>query len=76
HARTTHTNLLERIFIAPYWVNYHCEHHMFMHLPFYRLAEAHKLLQKKGITERMEVQDGYWGVLKSAASKPEAAAAA
>ena len=75
HARTTHTNLLERIFIAPYWVNYHCEHHMFMHLPFYRLAEAHKLLQKKGISERMEVQDGYWGVLISAANKPEAVAA-
>lgn len=70
HARTTHTSLLEGIFIAPYWVNYHCEHHMFMHLPFYRLAAAHRLLEKKGITERMEVQRGYWGVLKSAASKP------
>ena len=71
HARTTHAGLLERIFIAPYWVNYHCEHHMFMHLPCYRLAEAHRLLERKGITERMEVQHGYWGVLKSAASKPE-----
>ena len=57
--------------IAPYWVNYHCEHHMFMHLPCYRLAEAHLLLQKKGHTERMEVQPGYLTVLKQAASKPE-----
>lgn len=73
HARTTRTGVLEGIFIAPYWVNYHCEHHMFMHLPFYRLGEAHNLLRSKGITERMEVQNGYWGVLKSAASKPEAA---
>lgn len=73
HARTTHAGWLERIFIAPYWVNYHCEHHMFMHLPFYRLAEAHRLLQCKGIDARMEVQDGYWGVIKSAASKPERA---
>jgi len=71
HARTTRAGLLERIFIAPYWVNYHCEHHMFMHLPFYRLAETHRLLEKKGITQRMEVQSGYWGVLKSAASKPQ-----
>ncbi|MEL6728737.1 MAG: fatty acid desaturase family protein [Pseudomonadota bacterium] len=70
HARTTHASLLERIFIAPYWVNYHCEHHMFMHLPFYRLAEAHALLEVKGITSNMEVQHGYWGVIKSAASKP------
>lgn len=75
HARTTHASLLERIFIAPYWVNYHCEHHMFMHLPFYRLAEAHRLLEKKGITERMEVQHGYWGVLRSAASKHDAVTA-
>ncbi len=69
HARTTHASLLERALIAPYWVNYHCEHHMFMHLPFYRLAEAHRLLHKKGITDQMEVQRGYWGVLKSASSK-------
>lgn len=75
HARTTHASLLERIFIAPYWVNYHCEHHMFMHLPFYRLSEAHSLLESKGLTQQMEVQHGYWGVLKSAASKPERVAA-
>lgn len=74
HARTTHASMLERIFIAPYWVNYHCEHHMFMHLPFYRLAEAHELLHEKGITRQMEVQHGYWRVLKSAASKREAVA--
>ena len=24
HARTTHANWLERAFIAPYYVNYHC----------------------------------------------------
>ena len=71
HARTTRASILERIFIAPYYVNYHCEHHMFMHLPFYRLAEAHRLLRKKGHTDRMEVQEGYWGVLKRAAGKPE-----
>lgn len=71
HARTTNTTLLERVFLAPYWVNYHCEHHMFMHLPFYRLAEAHALLEQKGVTDRMEVQESYWRVLKSAASKPD-----
>lgn len=71
HARTTHAGLLERIFLAPYWVNYHCEHHMFMHLPCYRLAEAHRLLQRKGLTQRMEVQTGYWTVLNQATGKPE-----
>ncbi|MFN3211599.1 MAG: fatty acid desaturase family protein [Henriciella sp.] len=76
HARTTHATLLERIFLAPYWVNYHCEHHMFMHLPCYRLAEAHQLLERRGVTERMEVQESYWRVLKSASNKPEAMAPA
>ncbi|MEM8617391.1 MAG: fatty acid desaturase family protein [Pseudomonadota bacterium] len=69
HARTTHANLIERALIAPYWVNYHCEHHMFMHLPCYRLAQAHRLLEKKGITARMEVQPGYFTVLSAAASR-------
>jgi fatty acid desaturase len=76
HARTTHATLLERVFLAPYWVNYHCEHHMFMHLPFYRLAEAHALLEQKGVTDRMEVQESYWRVLKSAAGKSETGALA
>jgi len=71
HARTTHASFIERATIAPYWVNYHCEHHMFMHLPCYRLAEAHKLLAKKGHTARMEVQPDYLTVLKHAASKQE-----
>ena len=71
NARTTHANWLERAIIAPYWVNYHCEHHMFMHLPCYRLAEAHRLLARKGHTARMEVQPDYLTVLKQAASKPE-----
>ncbi|MEO0882543.1 MAG: fatty acid desaturase family protein [Pseudomonadota bacterium] len=71
HARTTHAGVIERAFIAPYWVNYHCEHHMFMHLPCYRLAEAHELLQSKGIADRMEVQPNYFTVLKQAASKAQ-----
>ncbi|MEL7545709.1 MAG: fatty acid desaturase family protein [Pseudomonadota bacterium] len=71
HARTTRATFIERVFLAPYWVNYHCEHHMFMHLPCYRLAEAHRLLERKGHTENMEVQTGYLSVLNHATSKPE-----
>ena len=75
HARTTRASFLERAFIAPYNVNYHCEHHMFMHLPFYRLPEAHQLLHRKGLTAQMEVQNGYWGVLKQASNKQDIALA-
>ncbi len=75
HARTTLANFVERALIAPYWVNYHCEHHMFMHLPCYRFPQAHKLLHSKGITAKMEVQTGYLRVLEMAASKPDMATA-
>jgi fatty acid desaturase len=66
HARTTRANLVERALIAPYYVNYHCEHHMFMHLPCWRLPQAHRLLTAKGETARMEVQPSYRRVLAMA----------
>jgi fatty acid desaturase len=62
-ARTTRANLIERALLAPYFVNYHCEHHMFMHLPCYSLPRAHQLLSIKGVTERMEVRSGYPNVI-------------
>ncbi len=68
HARTTLANPLERLFIAPYWVNYHAEHHLFMYLPCYRLTEAHRLLAEKGLIQRVEVSAGYTDVLRLATS--------
>ncbi|MEL6286846.1 MAG: fatty acid desaturase family protein [Pseudomonadota bacterium] len=70
HARTTLASPIEALLIAPYWVNYHCEHHMFMYLPCYRLGAAHRLLREKSITDRMEVRQGYLGVLRDASAKP------
>ena len=67
-ARTTHAGWLERAFLAPYWVNYHLEHHLFTQLPCWKLPQAHALLQRRGVTARMEVQPGYATVLRLAAS--------
>jgi fatty acid desaturase len=72
HARTTLANPLEGLFIAPYWVNYHCEHHMFMHVPCYNLGRLHRALAAKGATKDMEVQRGYARVIDMATSRPEA----
>ena len=69
HARTTRANLLERIFLAPYYVNYHCEHHMFMHLPCYNLPRAHRLLRAKGLMPAMLTAPSYADVLRQASSK-------
>ena len=65
-ARTTQAGWLERALVAPYWVNYHCEHHLFTHLPCWQLPRAHRLLQARGATARMEVQPGYLAVLRLA----------
>ena len=69
HARTTLAGPIERALIAPYWVNYHAEHHLFMYLPCYRLSEAHRLLVEKGLVKRMEVRPGYLEVMRLATSR-------
>ena len=66
HARTTLANPLERALIAPYWVNYHCEHHMFMHVPCWNLPKVRRLLQAQGVTPRMVGAKGYFAVLSVA----------
>jgi fatty acid desaturase len=69
HARTTLANPIERLLIAPYWVNYHAEHHLFMYLACYRLPETHRLLMEKGLIKRMEVRPGYLDVMRLATSR-------
>ncbi len=66
HARTTRANWAERATVAPYWVNYHSEHHLFMAVPCYRLPVAHRLLAEKGLTSRMTIAPGYVAVLRMA----------
>ena len=76
HARTTKANLIERALLAPYYVNYHCEHHMFMHVPCYNLPRTHRLLKRKGVLDGMLTAPGYWTVFKLASSRPETVAVA
>ena len=59
---------LERLFVAPYWVNFHCEHHMFTQIPCWNLSLAHRTLRSNGVSARMELQPGYWSVLRLASS--------
>jgi fatty acid desaturase len=69
NTRTTRANWLERLFIAPYWVNYHLEHHLFLFVPCWRLPEAHRVLLAKGYGPKMELRRGYLEVLRRATSK-------
>ena len=71
NTRTTHANLLERLFIAPYYVNYHLEHHLLFYVPCYNLPKVHRLLSGSRFAGRMEVQPGYAAVLRLATARPD-----
>lgn len=70
-ARTTKASLWERAFIAPYWVNFHAEHHLFMHVPCWKLPRLHRAIHAKPQAEAMEVAPGYASVLKAVTRQPE-----
>jgi fatty acid desaturase len=67
HARTTQANLLARIFVAPYWVNYHVEHHAYMYVPCWQLKALHKAMIREGHGPDMEIRNSYRDVLRLAA---------
>ncbi|MBL6940205.1 MAG: fatty acid desaturase family protein [Alphaproteobacteria bacterium] len=71
NARTTYASWWVRALVAPYWVNYHVDHHLLFYVPCYNLPKLHALLLARGLGEKMEIQPNYWTMLKLATSKPE-----
>jgi fatty acid desaturase len=71
NARTTYASWWERALVAPYWVNYHVDHHMLMYVPCYNLPKLHALLLEHGYGPRMEIQPNYLALLRLAISEPE-----
>ncbi len=63
NARTTYADPVTAFFLAPYWVNYHLEHHLVMHVPCWRLPKLHRMLLARGLGDRMETAPSYWEVL-------------
>ena len=63
NVRTTRANPLMALFVAPYWVNYHLEHHLVMHVPCWALPKLHRLMIEKGYEEQMNIAPGYFSVL-------------
>ena len=61
--RTTRAGWLARALVAPYWVNYHLEHHLVMHVPCYRLPKVHALMLDKGYGDKMRVARSYRSAL-------------
>ncbi len=69
NVRTTYASPLMRLFVAPYWVNYHLEHHLIMHVPCWRLPKVHELMIKKGYSDQMKLAKSYLEVFKEVTSK-------
>lgn len=66
NVRTTKAGPLARLLVAPYWVNFHLEHHMVMHVPCWQLPNMHKLLMGKGLGAQMRIADNYRQALAEA----------
>ena len=66
NVRTTRAGPIARALVAPYWVNYHLEHHMVMHVPCWRLPAMHRALVDAGHGSRMNVAPGYRAAMAEA----------
>jgi len=64
NTRTTLAGWLERMTFAPYYVNYHIEHHMVPFVPCWRLQEVHKIMLAKGFGPDMEISPGYADIIR------------
>jgi len=68
NTRTIHANWVARMFLAPYFVNYHLEHHLQVSCPCYTLKRMHKVLINKGYGPQMELKAGYMSMMQLATS--------
>ncbi len=59
NTRTTYVRGWEKLFVAPYHLNYHLEHHFLSSVPCYRLEAFHRFLKAKGLYEKTDFPDGY-----------------
>jgi fatty acid desaturase len=71
NTRTTRANWIERALVAPYWVNYHLEHHLFFYVPCYNLPKLHRVLADGPQASRMEFAPSYAAVLRKAMARPD-----
>lgn len=70
NVRTTQAGALMRLFVAPYFVNFHLEHHLVMHVPCHNLPRLHALMLDKGFGPEMRIGRTYWEVLRQASARP------
>jgi fatty acid desaturase len=69
NTRTTRAGWLARMIVAPYWVNYHLEHHLVVATPCWKLPRLHRWLIEAGQCAQMELASGYGEVLRKATAR-------
>ncbi len=58
--RTLYCNPIESFFLAPMNFNYHAEHHLYPHVPFYHLPCLHRrLMQNDQYASQIDIRRGY-----------------
>lgn len=63
--RTVVPNILEKIFIAPKNIHYHCEHHLYPQVPYYNLGKLHKMVVNgQEFKGKYYLSKGYLGVIR------------
>src|SRR5262245_2706950 len=70
NTRSISAGPLARAVLAPYWVNYHLEHHLLVFVPCWKLREVRALLVAKGLGDRLEMASSYFDVMRRAATRP------
>ena len=67
--RTTTHGLLTRIFLAPKYISYHNEHHIYPGIPCYNLRATHRMFnQHDVIKQNLHVSKSYYDVYKECIS--------
>lgn len=66
--RTTQPSWFDRIFVVPRQISYHLEHHLYPHIPFYRLRDLHtELMKDENFRQQAHVTRTYWQTLQELA---------
>jgi fatty acid desaturase len=64
NTRTTYVRWWEKLFVAPFHLNYHLEHHFQANVPCYNLEAFHLFLKSKGIYDETEFPNGYGALFR------------
>lgn len=69
--RTTLPSGFDQIFLVPRNISYHQEHHLFPHVPFYRLPALHAaLMENPDFHQQSHRSHGYWQTLQELGHQP------